>query len=225
VRQVPFTEGPNASFASKEMPPWHSMRKLLRYRRHLLSTQPLDFWIRQVDRDLALPEAQNPKTKLRLFEIRGQLENNYDATLAYNTWRRVEQLAAQQNDWVTRNRAYGEEAIGLFLLGDSASARIHVFMRSVAMSKPRTGFFRTARGRLRMASLIGSGMVEFKAYENALTYLNEAISISKSMPNAAYPNVAVSAKIDALRGLKRSNDTPKPSRFAPKRFAYRNGIT
>jgi cytochrome c len=57
-----------------------------------------------------------------------------------------------------------------------------------------------------MASLIGSGMVEFKAYENALTYLNEAISISKSMPKAAYPNVAVSAKIDALRGLKRYSE-------------------
>jgi hypothetical protein len=110
------------------------MRKLLRYRRRLLSTQPLDFWIRQVDRDLALPEAQNPKTKLRLFEIRGQLENNYDATLAYNTWRRVEQLAAQQNDWVTRNRAYGEEAIGLFLLGDSASARIHAIRSYVQTS-------------------------------------------------------------------------------------------
>jgi hypothetical protein len=38
------------------------------------------------------PRRRIRKTKLRLFEIRGQLENNYDATLAYNTWRRVEEL-------------------------------------------------------------------------------------------------------------------------------------
>ncbi len=56
---------------------------------------------------------------------------------------------------------------------------------------------------MRLAALIGAGMVQFNAYEGALTYLDQAISIATSTPNAAYPSVAVTAKIDALRGLKR----------------------
>lgn len=99
-----------------------------------LSTQPLEFWISQVDHDLVLAEAQNPKTKLRLLQIKGQLENNYDATLAYSTWHQVEQLARQQHDWTIQNRAYREQAIGLFLLGNSASARIHAIRSYVQTS-------------------------------------------------------------------------------------------
>jgi hypothetical protein len=55
------------------------------------STQPMSDWLAEVNSDLALPAAQNPKTRLRVLEIKGQIENNYDATLAYKTWTTVEQ--------------------------------------------------------------------------------------------------------------------------------------
>jgi CHAT domain-containing protein len=165
------------------------------------STQPLSFWLAEVTRELTLPEARDSRTKLRLLEIKGQLENNYDATLAYNTWRTVQQLAAQQHNWTVENRAYGEEAIGLFLLGDTAGARKHAFR-----SYTQAWLLRDREGRLRLASLIGAGMVQFKAYEGALPYLNTAISIAQSIPDTAYPNIAVTAKVDALRGLKRYSE-------------------
>jgi cytochrome c len=79
-------------------------------------------------------------------------------------------------------------------------------MPSVANVQTSNWILQDRAGRLRMASLIGLGMVEFQACENVLTYLTEAISISKSIPSAAYPNVAVSAKIDALRGLRRYSE-------------------
>jgi len=160
--------------------------------------QPLSFWLAEINRELSLPAAQNPKTQLHLLQIKGQIENNYDAMLAYKTWQRVERLATQQHDWTLQNRAYGEEAIGLFLLGDLSTAKTHAFG-----SYARALYLRDSEGRARIASLIGAGEVEFKAYNDALSHLNKAISISKSTPDAAYPSVAVTAKIEALRGLKR----------------------
>ncbi|MBV8708182.1 MAG: hypothetical protein JO028_13420, partial [Acidobacteriaceae bacterium] len=49
------------------------------------------------DQLLSLPAARDPKAQLRLLEIKGQVENNYDATLAFKTWTTVEQMAAQQH--------------------------------------------------------------------------------------------------------------------------------
>lgn len=161
------------------------------------SLQPMSNWLSEVNSLLKMPGARNRKTRLRILEIKGQIENNYDATLAYQTWTAVERMAGQQHNWTVENRAYGEEAIGLFLLGDTASARRHAFS-----GYAKTFLLGDKEGRMRLAALIGAGMVQFGAYQGALKYLDEAISIAKSTPDSAYPSVAVTSKIDALRGLK-----------------------
>ncbi len=165
------------------------------------SITPMSEWLAEVEQALSLPAAHDSRTRLRILEIKGQIENNYDATLAYKTWSTVEQMAAEQHNWTLENRAYGEEAIGLFLLGDSGAAKKHAFL-----GHKKTYLLGDRHGRMRLAALIGAGMVQFKAYEGALTYLDQAISIAKSTPNAAYPSVAITAKIDALRGLKRYSE-------------------
>jgi hypothetical protein len=139
------------------------------------SLQPMSHWLAQVDYLLSLPPARDPKTRLRILEIKGQMENNYDATLAYQTWTKVEQIAAQQHNLTVENRAYGEEAIGLFLLGDTAAARKHA-MRGYL----KTFLLRDQEGRMRLAALIGAGMVQFGAYQGSLKYLDEAISLAQS---------------------------------------------
>ena len=173
------------------------------------SLQPMSAWLAQVDALLSLPPAHDPRMRLRLLEIKGQVLNNYDATLAYQTWTTVEHLAAQQHNLTVENRAYGEEAIGLFLLGDAAGARKHAFR-----SYTKAWLLGDRDGRLRLAALIGAGMVQFGAYQGALKYLDEAISIAQSIPDAAYPNVAITAKIDALRGLQRYSEALVLSREA-----------
>ncbi|MBV9033441.1 MAG: CHAT domain-containing protein, partial [Acidobacteriaceae bacterium] len=173
------------------------------------SLQPMSEWLAQVDQLLSLPAARDPKAQLRLLEIKGQVENNYDATLAFQTWITVEQMAAQQHNLTVENRAYGEEAIGLFLLGDTAGARRHAFR-----GYTKTWLLGDREGRMRLAALIGAGMVQFGAYQDALKYLDEAISIARSIPDAAYPSVAVTAKIDALRGLQRYSEALVLSREA-----------
>jgi len=165
------------------------------------ATTPMSDWLAEVQQASNQPAAHNPRTRLRILEIEGQIENNYDATLAYKTWSVVEQLAAEQHNWTIENRAYGEEAIGLFLLGDIGAARKHAFL-----GHKKTYLLGDRYGRMRLAALIGTGMVQFNAYDGALTYLDQAISIATSTPNAAYPSVAVTAKIDALRGLKRYHE-------------------
>ena len=173
------------------------------------SLQPISNWLTEVNQELSLPSAQDPRTRLRILEIKGQIENNYDATLAYQTWVAVEQLAAHQHDFTVENRAYGEQAIGLFLLGDTAAARKHAFR-----GYTQAWLLGDREGRLRLASLIGAGMVQFGAYQGALKYLEEAIALARSTPDAAYPNVAVTAKIDALRGLQRYSEALVLSREA-----------
>ncbi len=78
------------------------------------ATTPISEWLAEIEQALNEPAARNPRTRLRILEIEGQIENNYDATLAYKTWSAIEQLAAEQHNWTLENRAYGEEAIGLF---------------------------------------------------------------------------------------------------------------
>ena len=46
-----------------------------------------------------------------------------------------------------------------------------------------------------------------RRYNEALTPLNEAIKIAKDHPDVAYPSIAINSKIDALRGLRRYNET------------------
>ncbi len=159
----------------------------------------LSDWLALLNRDLTFPGAADPGTRLRILEIKGQIETNYDAALAHETWVNIRHLALQQHEFQLANRAYGEDAIALYMLGDMAGARKQV-MRAYAAAKY---VFRDRAGQVRFASLIGTGMAENGKYQDALRYLDEAISLAKKNSGAAYPSVAVNAKIEALRGLKR----------------------
>jgi tetratricopeptide (TPR) repeat protein len=163
------------------------------------SPRSLSDWLAVLNQDLMLPGAADPDTRLRILEIKGQIETNYDAALAHETWLGIRRLAIQQHEFELANRAYGEDAIALYMLGDMAGARKQV-VRAYAAAKY---VFRDRAGQVRFASLIGTGMAENGKYQDALRYLDEAISLAKKNSSAAYPSVAINAKIEALRGLKR----------------------
>ena len=148
--------------------------------------------------DLKQPAATDPETRLRILEVRGMLENNYDASLARQTWSRVAVLARDRGHLLLASRALGEEGISAFLLGDTATAKKEVLaawgVAKVAHDIP---------AQVRYASLYGAGLVEMRRYQQGLKPLNEAIAIARAHPAVAYPAVAISSKIDALRGLHR----------------------
>jgi hypothetical protein len=71
------------------------------------STRSLSDWLALLNRDLTLPGAADPDTRLRILEVKGQIETNYDAALAHETWLGIRRLAIQQHEFQLANRAYG----------------------------------------------------------------------------------------------------------------------
>ena len=95
----------------------------------------------------------------------------------------------------------GEQGIAEFLLGDTATAK-----RDVLTAWEVSKVFRDTAAHVRYASVYGAGLVELRRYDEALIALNEAINTAPAHPEVAYPTIAVSSKIDALRGLHRDQE-------------------
>jgi CHAT domain-containing protein len=151
-------------------------------------------------RDLALPEAHEPETRLRVLTILGMLEVNYDSGMARKTWEEVEALALRQHHYLLASRAIGEQGIAAFLLGDIATAKKKVVKAWMVAKAADPG------ARIRYASMYGAGLVELHKYNEALGPLNEAIKFANKTHGAAYPTIAITAKIEALSGLGRNQE-------------------
>ena len=145
--------------------------------------------------DLQRPEASDPRTKLRILEILGMLETNYDAAYALKTWTEVGRLATQQGRLLLVTRATGEQGIAAYLLGDLSTAKTKV---GAAWKIAQYGGDPGAH--IRYASMFGAGEVDQHQYKAALSALDEAIDTA-SRTGSAYPTIAVYAKIEALAGL------------------------
>jgi CHAT domain-containing protein len=145
-------------------------------------------------RDLIFPEAHDPETRLRILTILGMLEVNYDSGMARETWAEVEALAIRQHHYLLASRAIGEQGIAAFLLGDIATAKKDV-VKAWTIAKVAD-----PAAQIRYASMYGVGLVELHKYKEALGPLNEAIKVAAKTHGAAYPTIAITAKIEALSG-------------------------
>ena len=161
----------------------------------------LEATIHDLTQDLNRPEATDPETRLRILRVRGLIENNYDATLARQTWQQVAALATRQGHLLLASRALGEQGIAAFLLGDTTTAK-----RDVRAAWGVSNVLHDTAAHVRYASVYGAGLVELRRYDEALIALNEAINTAQAHSEVAYPTIAVSSKIDALRGLHRDQE-------------------
>jgi CHAT domain-containing protein len=155
--------------------------------------------IAELRQDLTLPAAHDRETRLRILTILGMLEVNYDSAMARKTWTEVETLALKQHHYLLASRAVGEQGIAAFLLGDIATAKKDV-VRAWMVAKVAD-----PAAHIRYASMYGTGLVELHKYKEALGPLNEAIKVAAKTPGAAYPTIAITAKIEALSGLGENN--------------------
>jgi len=128
------------------------------------------------------------------------LETNYDAAMARETWTQVESLALRQRHFLLASRAIGEQGIAAFLLGDMATAKKDVVKAWMVAKTADPG------AHIRYASMYGTGLVELHKYNEALGPLNEAIKVAKDTRGAAYPTIAITAKIVALSGLGKNQE-------------------
>jgi len=159
------------------------------------SSTTLPNQIAMLRHDLELPEARDPETRLRILTILGMLETNYDAGMARQTWSEVESLAKQRHRYLLASRAVGEQGIAAFLLGDIATAKKDV-EKAWMVAKVAD-----PAAHIRYASAYGTGLVELHKYREAMGPLNEAIKVAAKTRGAAYPSIAIDAKIDALSGV------------------------
>jgi CHAT domain-containing protein len=146
-------------------------------------------------RDLELPEAKDPETRLRILTMLGMLEVNYDAGMARQTWAEVQSLANSRHHYLLASRAVGEQGIAAFLLGDIATAKKDV-LKAWLIAKVAD-----PAAHIRYASMYGTGLVELHKYKEALGPLDEAIEVANATPGAAYPTIATIAKVEALSGV------------------------
>jgi len=109
--------------------------------------------IASLTKDLSLPEAKDPETRLRIQTILGMLEVNYDADMARSTWAQIETLARQQHHYLLASRAIGEQGIAAFLLGDISTAKKDV-IEAWTVAKVAD-----PAARVRYASVYGAGLV------------------------------------------------------------------
>jgi len=150
--------------------------------------------------DLSLPAARDPETRLRILTILGMLETNYDAAMGRETWAEVESLAIRRRHLLLASRAVGEQGFAAFLLGDIATAKKDV-LRAWTVAK-----FADPAAHIRYASMYGAGLLELHKYKEALGPLDEAIRVAAKTRGAAYPSIAIDAKIEALSGLGRNQE-------------------
>jgi len=127
-------------------------------------------------------------------------EVNYDSGMARETWTEVQALASRQRHYLLAARAMGEQGVAAFLLGDIATAKKNVVKAWTVAKVADPG------AHIRYASLYGAGLVELHKYQEALGPLDEAIKVAGKTRGAAYPTIAINAKIDALSGLGKNKE-------------------
>ena len=178
-----------------------------------VSSLPDQIW--KLTQDLALPEARDEETRLRILTVRGLFETNYDAASGRSTWQMVEALARRRGHLLLASRAIGEQGIAAALLGDIGTAKRQVL---TAWGLAKTVGDKAAI--VRYASVYGEGLVELvHQYGEALGPLDTAIQVAKSDLAIPYPRIAVTAKVEALTGLGRYGEALSLANEAMQRVA------
>ena len=156
------TARPNSNSSQKAISPRALYAQVSQIPAQSESSTTIPNQIAGLRRDLELPEARDPETRLRILTILGMLETNYDAGMARDTWSEVEKLALDRHHYLLASRASGEQGIAAFLLGDMATAKKDV-LRAWLVAKVAD-----PAAHIRYASMYGAGLVEIHKYKEAL---------------------------------------------------------
>jgi CHAT domain-containing protein/tetratricopeptide (TPR) repeat protein len=149
-----------------------------------------------VQTDLAL--------RLRCLVVKGDLDLERDTDLARRDWSEVRSVAEKlgQKAWV--NRADAELSIVSYLSGDFTAA---VAGMVSAVKKARE--LDDVGSLVRYEALAGDGLLQWKDYDKALKFFDDALSIASKQPDIQQPLLVYSGKIEALISLDRTQEAKK----------------
>ncbi len=158
----------------------------------------------QTSSDLASQLETNPllqsDKELRMFclVVKGDLDTETDPRAMRDDWEQVQALARELDDVKWQNRALGQLGMAAFYNGDVATARKDI--ATVLLNVTKTG---DKGAQIRYFSVAGLGLVMVRMYEQSLPYLDNALRIAATVPDAGYPFATQLARLNALVGLKR----------------------
>jgi tetratricopeptide (TPR) repeat protein len=136
------------------------------------------------------------RLRLRCLVVKGDVDLDMDTDLAKRDWTEARSLAESLGEvgWV--NRAEGELAIVSFLSGNHEAAALSILAAIVKARK-----MGDIASVVRYETLVADGLVQWKQYDKALKYFDDALEIAKSEPDIQHPLLLYSGKIEALIGL------------------------
>jgi len=148
---------------------------------------------------LETPLVQNDsRLKLRLLVVKGNIDLEIDPPASRRDWEGVLAIAKSLNDPLWESRAQGELGVMSFLDGDSAMAQ-----KMVAGALMNAFVLGDTAAQVRYLTLIGAAFSQLGRNEEALKYLDRALSTVGSAPNAPFPLLPHTARARALAGAGR----------------------
>jgi CHAT domain-containing protein/tetratricopeptide (TPR) repeat protein len=153
----------------------------------------------QLETELATNTLLVRDKQLRMFclIVKGDVDDEVNSSAMGHDWEQVQTLAAELGDKKWQYRALGQLGLVAFYEGDLATAR-----KNVGGALAAAAAAKDAGAQIRFLTVLGTGLVYTKLYEQALPYLDQALQIAKATPDAGYQFSTNEARLDAFIGLK-----------------------
>ena len=152
---------------------------------------------------LATDLADNPllqsDKELRMFAliVKGDIDTETNSGAMRNDWQAVEQLARETGDQKWQYRALAQLGIAAFYDGDLETARKNVGTALQLATKAED-----AAGQIRLLTILAFGLVQTKAYDQALAYLDNATELARRTPDVGFQYTAEELRVQSLIALK-----------------------
>jgi CHAT domain-containing protein len=137
--------------------------------------------------------------RLRMFclIVKGDIDAETNTAAMRDDWRQVQMLAQELGDSKWQYRALAQLGVAAFYDADLQTASKNVGMALAAAMKAGD-----VGSQIRFLTMLGTGLVESKMYDQALAYSQNAIKLAAGVPDAGYQFAAAELRTQALIGLK-----------------------
>ena len=137
--------------------------------------------------------------QLRMFclIVKGDIDEEVNSSAMGHDWEQVQALATELGNEKWQYRALAQLGLVAFYEGDLATARKNVGGALAAATAAND-----AGAQIRFFTVLGTGLVLTKLYDQSIPYLEKALQIASETPDAGYQFSTNEARLDALVGLK-----------------------
>jgi CHAT domain-containing protein/tetratricopeptide (TPR) repeat protein len=151
---------------------------------------------------LGNPTVQNdPRLKLRLLAVKGNIDLEIDPPASRHDWEQVLAISQTLGDHLWESRANGELGILTFLEGDCTKARKMVLAAYLTAVK-----LGDTAAQVRYLTLTGAAFTELERTEEALSFLDRAMSTADGTPDLGFPLLTYTARAKALTQANRLSE-------------------